>query len=199
MERSKARVTLDKKLNTMKHNFNLSESDWITLNTTITTSIINRESPAVIFIATENEQALNFFFKDMILLHQKLLKRIKNLDEIYIDLGDQFVNNNDTMLLDNKLNKLFNSGYKMAILGNIEKLTAPVMALFYSYGDGFGSAKYEDVIIFMSHNNKERINDKKELEQYLKDSFINRFNGTVHEDQLFPLFTRILINIINLC
>ena len=108
--------------------------------------------------------------------------------------------------VDTKLDKIFVSGYKFALVQHIERLPATTMLLFYTYGDDLPNAKFPGIVILMSLELSDMAIETSKREQILKSGaklselvenhLFDLYSSKIHEDQLRPLFTRIANNVI---
>jgi hypothetical protein len=107
--------------------------------------------------------------------------------------------------IDQKLERLFDSGEKFALVKNIHLLPAISMIPFYSYGDFGDMAKFQGILILITLELNSPI-DSAHREQLLEstaelNSFVERYlyklwSPFIPDDQLLPLFTRIANNVI---
>ena len=79
------------------------------------------------------------------------------------------------------------------------------MLLFYTYGDDMLSAKYPGILILMTLELRERLDDQRreqllksqaKLTEYVESYLFDLWSSSIGEDQLRPLFTRIANNVV---
>lgn len=193
---------------------------WANIQSTFRHSILKSKDPSIVLIVSdETTKALGNDLAHGILnsikasIDDNHQKNLNNLiidpmeDEDLVDLITMEKDDKIKLHIDNKLNRIFSSGQRIALVKSISVVPATSMLLFYTYGDDLLSAKYPGVIILMTLNLNEIIEKKSEKREMLMKSqskltgFIESYlfkiwSKQVGEDQLRPLFTRIANNVV---
>lgn len=119
-------------------------------------------------------------------------------------------NDKTKLAIDLKLSTIFQSGKRVALVKNIERIPAHSMIIFYTYGDDFENAKYPAIMILMTlkmpvdaqqTNESSRLTlstDSAKLSEYVESHLSNLWSRFLGDDQLKPLFTRIANNVVYL-
>lgn len=188
---------------------------WANIESTYRHSIIKSKDPAIVLIV--NDKLTSNLASE---LSYDILNTIKtsienqrsyNLNNLIInpsdftDLINAKLHDQVKLHIDNKLNKIFQSDQRVALVKNIQQIPATSMLLFYTYGDDLISAKYPGVVILMTleidhtiSNEQREIFSKssKKTMEFVESHLFKLWSKFVGEDQLKPLFTRIGNNVI---
>lgn len=188
---------------------------WANIESTYRHSIIKSKDPAIVLIV--NDKLTSNLASE---LSYDILNTIKtsiedqrsyNLNNLIInptdfnDLINAKLHDQVKLHIDNKLNKIFQSGQRVALVRNIQQIPATSMLLFYTYGDDLISAKYPGVVILMtleidhtiSNEQRETFSkSSKKTMEFVESHLFKLWSKFVGEDQLKPLFTRIGNNVI---
>ena len=198
---------------------NQTANFWNNIESSFCYSIIDSGSPSILLLVNDKSTSnvANRIKSDMLEFFSLVLSYVPEIrtNELVIDpLSGElaFLLKNEKFdaakkYVDTRLEVIFGSGKRVALVQNIERLPFSTMVLFYTYGDDIINAKYPGTIIIFtlelsSEFNLKSLERKKILqscsqltvlvENYLTDLY----SANVHEDQLKPLFTRIANNII---
>jgi hypothetical protein len=188
---------------------------WANIESTFRHSIIKSKDPSIILIV--NDQLTSNLAHELtydILNTIKLSiedKKSFNLQNLIINPFDfnNLIQTNQwdkvKLLIDDKLNRIFSSGQRVALVRNIQDIPAKSMLLFYTYGDDLLSAKYPGVVILMnlhidylieSTDRDVYSKSSRKIIEFTENYLFKLWSNYVMEDQLKPLFTRIGNNVI---
>lgn len=188
---------------------------WANIISTYQHTILRSKDPAIILIVSDNStkttaseltyDILNMIKKSI----EETEERIFNLNDLVIspksdpnlvDLIDGREADKVKLHIDTKLNRLFNNGQRIALVKNVDVIPATSMLLFYTYGDDLMSAKFPGVIILMTVQLDEIIQEnylkQKDVTSLVEKHLLETWSKDVGEDQLKPLFTRIANNVV---
>lgn len=222
---SKTTITLTKDqnrnlnliLNKLKTNYpNQTDQFWANIKSSFKHSIIESKDPSIILIVNdlETKDLSRKISLDILTSLRSILKSDSKSESLIIDPIDdsylfKLIQNSETdrskLYIDDKLDSIFKSGEKLALVNNIELLHAHTMLLFYTYGDDLTNAKYPGVLILMNLNINENIDSSLRLRflkssqsitKFAEDYMFNIWSKYIGDDQLRPLFTRIANNVI---
>lgn len=196
---------------------NQTSSFWANVESTFVHSIINSKDPSIILIVNDETtselaaKVTNDLFQSFLNILSKNSKR----RDFFVDPQDdgelaKLINNDEFDLVksyvDKKLDNIFLSGNKLALVRNIEQLPPTTMLLFYTYGDDLANAKYPGVVIFMSlklknifmekQNRNDLLKSSSKLNEFVENYLFDLWSNKIGDDQLRPLFTRIANNVI---
>lgn len=188
---------------------------WANIKSSYQHSILRAKDPSIILIVNDKETrnlASDLAYDILNSVKASIEEQTHNLNDLIISpktdselkhLIEQKKSNKIKLHIDTKLNKLFFHGQKIALVKNIEVVPATSMLLFYTYGDDIHSAKYPGIVILMTLEIDDTMDNKKELLQsqskltgYIESYLFSLWSKEVGEDQLRPLFTRIANNVI---
>jgi hypothetical protein len=196
---------------------NQTSSFWANVESTFVHSIINSKDPSIILIVNDETtselaaKVTNDLFQSFLNI---LSKNSKKRDFFVDPQGDaelvKLINNDEFDLVksyvDKKLDNIFSSGNKLALVRSIEQLPPTTMLLFYTYGDDLANAKYPGVVIFMSlklknifmekQNRSDLLKSSAKLNEFVENYLFDLWSNKIGDDQLRPLFTRIANNVI---
>jgi hypothetical protein len=209
-------------LNSLKEKYpNQTTNFWSNIESSFGHSILESGGPSIILLVNDKSTS-NLAPKITTDLFEFFLS-ILQMSSSKIGKEDLIVNpmNDDKLLdliktkkydaakkyVDTKLDKVFISGCKFALVQHIERLPATTMLLFYTYGDDMGNAKYPGIVILMSlelsddvfieNSTREQIlKSSSKLSELVENYLFDLYSKHIHEDQLRPLFTRIANNVI---
>lgn len=194
---------------------NQSKLFWANIKSSFRHSVLNSKDPSIVMIVYDAEtkklaaDISNDIFKSL----TDYIQSKRNIKNLVVSPNDEplnkFIDENNydrvKLHLDDRLNTLFKSGEKLAMIENIEKLPATSMLLFYTYGDDLLNAKFPGIMILMTleidHiiDNTDRINMSQKpalISRFVEDHLFKLWSPFVGADQLKPLFTRIANNVI---
>lgn len=192
---------------------------WANIQSTYRHSILKSKDPSIILIVSDKSTknlANDISYDILNSVKASIEEYSHNLNDLIISpktdtVLSQLINkkNGDKVKLhvDTKLNRIFDSGQRIALVKNIDIIPATSMLLFYTYGDDLLSAKYPGVILLMTVELDEIIDETNELRKtllryqskltsYVENYLFEIWSKQVGEDQLRPLFTRIANNVV---
>jgi len=186
---------------------------WANIESTYRHSIVRSKDPAIVLMVSDKNT--NQTGQD---LASDILNAIKTSTEETqsFHLSNLIISPNDysdliktkqfdqvKLMIDNKLNKIFSNGQRVALVRSIQHVPATAMLLFYTYGDDLLSAKYPGVVILMTleiddiiENREEIGKTSKKIMEFVESYLFKMWSQFVGEDQLKPLFTRIGNNVV---
>lgn len=188
---------------------------WANIESTYRHSIVKTRDPSIILIVSDKLTSHTGHE-----LASDILNAIKtsiedqqssNLNNLVISPAEysNFIESKQfdqvKLIIDNKLNRIFQSGQRVALVRSIQQIPATSMLLFYTYGDDLLSAKYPGVVILMTleiddillvEQRAQLANNSKKIMEFVETYLFQMWSKFVGEDQLKPLFTRIGNNVV---
>lgn len=207
---------LNKILAELKRTYNQTDLFWANIESSFKHSVVQSKDPSVVLFVNDREtkSLTQRLIVDIVKgLQYRVLKRKSPLTNLIIDpISDSSLKNlidsnemdKTKLYVDTKLDELFKSEEKLALIKNIELMPASTMILFYTYGD-YENAKYPGVLIFMNLNLDETISsDQRQmfqenlstLSEFVEGHLFELWSQEIGADQLRPLFTRIANNLV---
>ena len=214
--------TFYKHLTSLKEKYpNQTTNFWSNIESSFGHSILESGGPSIILVVNDKSTSnlatkitndlFDFFLNILKISSSKIGKDDLVINPIEDGELSNLINSQKfdaaKKYVDTKLDKIFISGYKFALVQHIERLPATTMLLFYTYGDDLPNAKYPGIVILMSlelNNDVSIENSKREqilksgakLSELVENHLFDLYSSNIHEDQLRPLFTRIANNVI---
>jgi len=188
---------------------------WANIESTYRHSIVKMKDPSIVLMVSDKltSQTGHELSSDILNAIKTSIedKQSSNLNNLiinpvdYSDLVESKQFDQVKLIIDNKLNKIFLNGQRVALVRSIQQIPATSMLLFYTYGDDLLSAKYPGVVILMTLEIEDTIavekreqltKNSKKIMEFVETHMFQMWSKFVGEDQLKPLFTRIGNNVV---
>lgn len=206
--------SLKSKYSTQSANF------WANLQSSYRHSIVKSRDPSIILIASDrntSELATNISYDILqgvaeIQRTQAPYRSPLRTSELVVSPTDaefaRLIRAHDydqvKLHLDTRLDAIFRSGQRIALVENIQLVPATAMIIFYTYGDVV-NAKHPGVMILMGLVLDETLTSAQKsayaestalLNGHVEDYLSRIWSTRIGDDQLKPLFTRIANNVV---
>lgn len=196
---------------------NQTELFWANIGSSFKHSVMESKDPSIVLIVNDQNtrELANRLIKDLMKGLTTVMKsNVYDLDNFIVDPVidsnlKKLINLKDSnkckLYVDNRLDKIFKDGEKMALVKNVEMLPAHAMLIFYTYGDDLYNAKYPGILILMTLDldfqiepaqKSQFLQSQSVLTKFVEDHLFNIWSKQIGEDQIRPLFTRIANNVI---